>query len=157
MNGQLSLGSSLTVHSSYYWGIGNNSQITGNGGGSGKDSLVLNSFTSYFELDNGTRNTFLGNVHVLAGESPALQCFNNPGGNTMFPAGCMLTIDSGGNFRLNNATANFVETLDGLAGGGSFTKSYNYYINLTISDNNNDNQGRRVSAARCLPVCSAHR
>ena len=144
INGQLSLGSSLTVNSSYYWGIGNNSQITGNGGGSGKDSLVLNSFTSYFELDNGTRNTFLGNVHVLAGASPALQCFNNPGGNTMFPAGCMLTIDSGGNFRLNNATANFVETLDGLAGGGSFTKSYNYYINLTISDNNNDNQGQRI-------------
>ena len=59
-------------------------KITGNGGGSGNDTLIFtqtgSSGNPYWQYDGAAANDFQGNVHVVSGNW-AVQNFGNPGGN----------------------------------------------------------------------------
>jgi autotransporter-associated beta strand protein len=154
VNGVTTLNSPLTFTyagsgSSWHY-VAFNQKITGNGGGSGNDTLIFQmpvgtTGNPYWEYDGSVANDFQGNIHVESG-AWAIQSFNNPTGNTLIPDGSMVIIDSGATFRINNVLNNyFTETFDGLAGGGAFTSNFGLtHPTLTINANNNDNQGKRV-------------
>ncbi|MCW1925048.1 autotransporter-associated beta strand repeat-containing protein [Luteolibacter arcticus] len=138
------LGSPLTIAQSNASGINWsqltwNTKLTGNGGGSGNDTLVLSNTgttQNYFTMGTGVVNDFLGNVRVkgfIAAQSGSV------GSNFMIPDASMLIIESG-QWRWNQA--GFVETIDGLAGAGAMTNPGN--VTLTIDASNADNHGDRL-------------
>ena len=151
INGVTTLNSPLTFT---YAGIGSQwhyttfkQNITGNGGGSGNDTLIFKmpagtTGNPYWQYDGSAANDFLGNVHVVSGNW-AVQNFGNPGGNVMIPDASMFIVDSGATWTWNNTSADVVETIDGLAGGGTINKNLPNYT-FTINSNNNDNEGKRI-------------
>jgi autotransporter-associated beta strand protein len=146
------LNSPLTItytrNGSQWLYIDNWQKITGPGGGSGNDSLIFvqtgTSGNPYFQFDAAASNDFIGNVHVKSGNW-AVQAFNSfvPGTHQMFPTGCMLILDSGTTWTWNNASAAFVQTVDGLSGSGTMSKNAVNYT-LTINANNSANDATRV-------------
>jgi fibronectin-binding autotransporter adhesin len=138
------LGSALKVAQSNTTGINWSqviwtSKITGNGAGSGNDTLIFDNTSStqnYFTMNAGLVNDFAGNIRVkgfIAAQS------GSAGSNLMIPDASMLTIESG-QWRWNQT--GFVETIDGLAGAGAMTNPGN--VTLTIDASNADNHGDRV-------------
>ena len=128
--------------------VSHNQKITGAGGGAGNDTLIFvqngGNGNPYYELDGHFSNDFTGNVHVKSG-SWSVQGFGSfiPGSDQVFPAGSMLILDDGTIWTWNNATAAFVQTVDGLAGSGTMSKNAVNYT-LTINAINANNGGKRV-------------
>ena len=119
--------------------------ITGNGGGSGNDTLIFKASggtgNPYWEYDGSSPNTFQGNVEVASGNW-AVQNFGSPSVNNMIPTTAMLIVNSGATWSWNNASATIVDTIDGLSGGGTINGNATSCA-LTINTNNNSNQGNR--------------
>jgi autotransporter-associated beta strand protein len=115
------------------------SKITGNGGGSGNDTLVFSNTSgmqNYFTTNAGVTHDFAGNVHVTSGVV-AVQS-GAAASNHIIPDGSLLNITSG-EWRWN--TGGIVETLDGLAGGGTLGNPGNATLTLGLA--NPDNEGDR--------------
>ena len=91
-------------------------KVTGNGGGSGNDTLIINNTAPdqiYWTTGTGVVNDFSGNVRLQAG-LVAIQA-GSPGTNQVIPDSSALIIQ-GGEWRWNSN--GFVETIDGLGGAG---------------------------------------
>ena len=140
------IGSPLTINQSNTTGTNWNqiswsSKITG-GVAPGQDALIFNNTSStqnYFTTGTGVVNDFTGNIHVKSGLI-AVQG-GSPSTNQVVPDAAMVIVDSGATWRWNGAT--FTETVDGIAGAGTFTNNAGSAV-LTINANNSANQGNRV-------------
>jgi len=118
VTGETTLNSALTVErygNNTHEGFQNGGKITGNGAGSGKDSLIFErggSNNFYWQAHNTVANDFPGHLRVKNGR-PAQQ---RPGAvhKQGHPPTPMLTIDSGAAFSWNNS-GTVTETLDGRA------------------------------------------
>ncbi len=141
--------------------VGFTAKITGNGGGSGNDSLtwVFSGANSFFwEYDIAVVNDFVGNVHIKSGTLNVQQLGSgNPGGNVLIPDASMLIIDSGSSFRYNNTAGAVVETIDGLSGGGTIDRNTGFVagLTLTINANNTSNEGNRIFTGNLLDMSAA--
>lgn len=127
-------------------------RITGNGGGSGNDSLIFtNGLTGdlFAQFSNTIANDYLGNFHVKSGGLKVqFGFFTGAGNNLTIPDTAMVIIDPGATFNWNNGTGTALETIDGLSSnnasnGGSMTKNAATYT-LTINANNSSNDGNRI-------------
>ena len=145
VNGTVTLNSPLTIlvnNANNLASVGpQTAMITGNGGGSGHDTLIFTHGSGDFrwEVDNTTNNTFAGNVHLVSG-SLLVQGTNTGYRGQFFPTGSMFIIDTGATFVWGQS--GYVETLDGLAGGGSMLGNPTL-ATLSINANNADNNGNR--------------
>jgi autotransporter-associated beta strand protein len=115
------------------------SKITGNGGGSGNDTLVFHntgSSQNYYTTNAGVIHDFSGNIH-LKGGLIAVQS-GTPSGNLTIPDSSLLWLEAG-EWRWNNG--GMAETIDGLRGAGVIGNPQN--LTLTINANNSANDANR--------------
>ncbi|MEO5716092.1 MAG: autotransporter-associated beta strand repeat-containing protein [Luteolibacter sp.] len=145
ISGVTTLNSTLKVNTVGAAAFGN--KITGNGGGAGNDSLIINGGGGYWESDGTVASDYSGNLHIT-GAQVRLQMLgsSNPGSNLLIPDASLLIIDSGASLSMNNLSSNLVETIDGLSGGGTINQSNGLGKNLTltINANNSANDAQRT-------------
>ena len=141
-----------TTGGGVHGGFQNSGSITGNGGGAGNDSLIFEhggGGNFYWQANNTTGNDFAGNIHIMGAGSMNAQGGSNGPNNVVIPDAAMVTIDTGSSFVWNNFGGNsVVETIDGLAGGGTMTRNIPSglvpNLTITINANNPANEGDRI-------------